>query len=188
VDHIKEIDFKDVTRLRRHVTEWAKIEPRRRSGVCAPHQRDLARALRRARYMALLPFTGDHSLMDLSRQDGGFRRDRDGGRFRRDRDAGSRYGAPAARPPEAAPAIAGTATEETVAVAAATPETATEEVATVAVATPEVATEESAAEAITQAGAHAESPPAEAIDAAPAAETEEPAAAKPEADESTTTA
>ena len=202
VDHIKAIDFKDVTRLRRHVTEWAKIEPRRRSGVCAPHQRDLARALRRARYMALLPFTGDHSLMDLSRQDGGFRRDRDGGRFRRDRDAGPRYGAPAApaaTPPEgtAAPSTPAAATDETTAVATASPETATEESAVVAVAAPEA--DAPVAEVVAEVEAPAESPSAEVADAAPVAEEapsaeaeptpEEPtAAAEPEADESTTTA
>ncbi|MDA1215362.1 MAG: 30S ribosomal protein S18 [Chloroflexi bacterium] len=199
VDHIKEIDFKDVTRLRRHVTEWAKIEPRRRSGVCAPHQRDLARALRRARYMALLPFTGDHSLMDLSRQDGGFRRDRDGGRFRRDRDAGPRYGAPAARPPEGAeaPSTPAASTDETTAVAVASPETATEESAVVAVAAPEA--DAPVAEVVSEAEAPVESPSAEAADVAPVAEevppaepesvTEEPAAAaEPEVDESTTTA
>ena len=199
VDHIKAIDFKDVTRLRRHVTEWAKIEPRRRSGVCAPHQRDLARALRRARYMALLPFTGDHSLMDLSRQDGGFRRDRDGGRFRRDRDAGPRYEAPVAAPAEGTTVSGtpGTATDETTAVAIASPETSTEESPVVAAAAPETAA--TIAEAVAEAEAPAESPSTQADDTAPVAEevpitevestpVEPTSATDPEAGESTTTA
>ena len=53
------IDYKDVNKLRRYVTEKGKIIPRRASGVCAEHQRDLAIAIKRARYMALLPFKGE---------------------------------------------------------------------------------------------------------------------------------
>jgi small subunit ribosomal protein S18 len=55
-----EIDYKDVSRLRRFVSDRARIEPRRRTGVCAKHQRRLALAIKRARYLALLPYTPDH--------------------------------------------------------------------------------------------------------------------------------
>jgi small subunit ribosomal protein S18 len=54
------IDYKDVQRLRRYLAERAKIEPRRKTGTCASHQRALAAAIKRARHMALLPFTGEH--------------------------------------------------------------------------------------------------------------------------------
>ena len=56
VEHVKTIDYKDVERLRRYVSERAKIEPTRRSGVCAKHQRVLSTAIKRARHLALLPF------------------------------------------------------------------------------------------------------------------------------------
>jgi small subunit ribosomal protein S18 len=55
-----EIDYKDISRLRRYVSDRARIEPRRRTGVCAKHQRRLALAIKRARYLALLPYTPDH--------------------------------------------------------------------------------------------------------------------------------
>ena len=54
------IDYKDVARLRRYVSERGKIEPRRRTGVCAKHQRSLALAIKRARYLALLPYAPSH--------------------------------------------------------------------------------------------------------------------------------
>lgn len=95
VDKVAVIDFKDVPRLRRYISDWAKIEPRRKSGTCAPHQRALSNAIKRARQAGLLPFTGSHSLIDLARPEP-FRGDRD--RYRTDRR--DRYGAP---PPEAAP-------------------------------------------------------------------------------------
>ncbi len=60
VDKIKDIDYKDVGRLRRYLSERAKIEPRRKTGTCARHQRGLTVALKRARYVALLPFTAEH--------------------------------------------------------------------------------------------------------------------------------
>ncbi len=50
------IDYKDVNRLRRYLSERGKIEPRRKTGTCAGHQRQLARAIKRARHLALLPF------------------------------------------------------------------------------------------------------------------------------------
>jgi len=54
---IKEIDYKDVAVLQRFISSYQKIVPRRRSGVCMKHQRKLARAIKRARFMALIPFT-----------------------------------------------------------------------------------------------------------------------------------
>lgn len=57
VDKIEMIDYKDVAKLRRYVSVRAKIEPRRRTGTCAKHQRALAIAIKRARHLALLPFT-----------------------------------------------------------------------------------------------------------------------------------
>lgn len=53
------IDYKEVNRLRRFVTERGKILPRRVSGNCARHQRVLAVAIKRARELALLPYTGE---------------------------------------------------------------------------------------------------------------------------------
>jgi small subunit ribosomal protein S18 len=60
VDKIKEVDYKDLTRLRRFLSERGKIEPRRKTGTCAAHQRSLNIALKRARELALLPFTAEH--------------------------------------------------------------------------------------------------------------------------------
>jgi small subunit ribosomal protein S18 len=60
VDKITYIDYKDIARLRRHLTDRAKIESRRKTGTCAKHQRALAVALKRARHVALLPFTAEH--------------------------------------------------------------------------------------------------------------------------------
>lgn len=54
---IDQIDFKEVGFLRQFVTPQAKIAPRRRTGACALHQRQLARAIKQARIMGLLPFT-----------------------------------------------------------------------------------------------------------------------------------
>jgi len=53
---VKEIDYKDVDTLRMFITEKGKILPRRITGVSAYHQRKLAAAIKRARYMAILPF------------------------------------------------------------------------------------------------------------------------------------
>ncbi len=55
------IDYKDVNRLRRYLSERGKIEPRRKTGTCARHQRALTVALKRARQVALLPFVGPHA-------------------------------------------------------------------------------------------------------------------------------
>lgn len=57
VDSIGEVDYKDIARLRRHLSERGKIEPRRKLGTCAKHQRSLTVAIKRARHVALLPFT-----------------------------------------------------------------------------------------------------------------------------------
>ena len=59
VDKIEHIDYKDVARLRRFTTERGKILPRRISGNCAKHQRQVTIAIKRARNIALLPFTAD---------------------------------------------------------------------------------------------------------------------------------
>ncbi|MBM4446829.1 MAG: 30S ribosomal protein S18 [Chloroflexi bacterium] len=55
-----EIDYKDISRLRRYISDRARIQPRRRTGACAKHQRRLSLAIKRARYLALLPYTPDH--------------------------------------------------------------------------------------------------------------------------------
>lgn len=57
VDKIEQIDYKDIGRLRRYVTERGKILPRRISGNCAVHQRQMTKAIKRARHMALMPYT-----------------------------------------------------------------------------------------------------------------------------------
>lgn len=56
----KSIDYKDVNTLRRYVTDRGKIRSRRKTGTCAKHQRRLAVAIKRARHLALLPFTAEH--------------------------------------------------------------------------------------------------------------------------------
>ncbi|MGI5850062.1 MAG: 30S ribosomal protein S18 [Christensenellales bacterium] len=58
-DKSKSIDYKDIGKLKRFLTERGKIQPRRTSGVCAKHQRLLAMAIKRARVMALLPYSQD---------------------------------------------------------------------------------------------------------------------------------
>ena len=60
VDKVQAIDYKETGRLRRYVSDRAKIEPRRKTGTCARHQRMLTLALKRARHVALLPFTAQH--------------------------------------------------------------------------------------------------------------------------------
>lgn len=59
VDKVDGIDYKDAAKLRRFITERGKILPRRISGTCAKHQRQLTVAIKRARNIALLPFTAD---------------------------------------------------------------------------------------------------------------------------------
>ncbi|MGP2528571.1 30S ribosomal protein S18 [Acidaminococcus sp. LBK-2] len=59
VDKVQEIDYKDAAKLRKFITERGKILPRRISGTCAKHQRQLTIAIKRARNVALLPFTAE---------------------------------------------------------------------------------------------------------------------------------
>ena len=53
------IDYKDVNKIKKFMTEKGKILPRRQTGVCSGHQRELVEAIKRARVMALLPFLAD---------------------------------------------------------------------------------------------------------------------------------
>ncbi|MCD7773546.1 MAG: 30S ribosomal protein S18 [Ruminococcus sp.] len=59
VDRAEKIDYKDVAKLRKCMTERGKILPRRVTGTCAAHQRELTTAIKRARYIALLPYTAE---------------------------------------------------------------------------------------------------------------------------------
>lgn len=59
VDKVASIDYKDVLKLRKYLSEKGKILPRRISGCCAKHQRQLAVSIKRARHIALLPYTTD---------------------------------------------------------------------------------------------------------------------------------
>lgn len=58
-DKVEALDYKDVAKLKRYMTEKGKIVPRRISGLCAKHQRELTNAIKRARVMALLPYKND---------------------------------------------------------------------------------------------------------------------------------
>ncbi|MGE5472953.1 MAG: 30S ribosomal protein S18 [Ignavibacteriales bacterium] len=59
IDKIESIEYKDVGKLRKYISERGKILPRRISGNCAKHQRQLTMAIKRARHIALLPFTAE---------------------------------------------------------------------------------------------------------------------------------
>ncbi len=59
VDKVTDIDYKDVSKLKKFVSERGKILPRRISGNCAKHQRQMTVAVKRARHIALLPYTSD---------------------------------------------------------------------------------------------------------------------------------
>ena len=59
VDKVKSIDYKDVAKIRKYVTENGKIVPSRQTGTCAKHQRELTNAIKRARHMALLHYKGE---------------------------------------------------------------------------------------------------------------------------------
>lgn len=59
VEKVEEIDYKDAAKLRRFTSDRAKILPRRVTGTCAKHQRQLTTAIKRARHIALLPYTAD---------------------------------------------------------------------------------------------------------------------------------
>ena len=60
IGKINVLDYKDLDRLRRYIGDRAKMEPRRKVGTCAKHQRMVAQAVERARYIALLPYTAEH--------------------------------------------------------------------------------------------------------------------------------
>ena len=59
VDRVDHIDYKDVIKLRKYISERSKIIPRRVTGTCAEHQRELTIAIKRARHLALLPYVSD---------------------------------------------------------------------------------------------------------------------------------
>ena len=59
VDKVEAIDYKDVATLKKYVSERGKILPRRVTGTCAKHQRELTEAIKRARQIALLPYTNE---------------------------------------------------------------------------------------------------------------------------------
>ena len=59
MDKIEQIDYKDVPRLKRYLSDRAKIIPRRVTGTCARHQRQLTVAVKRARHGAFLPYVGE---------------------------------------------------------------------------------------------------------------------------------
>ncbi len=59
VEKVEKIDYKDAAKLRRYTSDRAKILPRRVTGTCAYHQRELTTAIKRARTIALLPYTAD---------------------------------------------------------------------------------------------------------------------------------
>ncbi len=59
LENASEIDYKDVAKLNRYTSERAKILPRRVTGTCAKHQRELTVAIKRARQIALLPYSAD---------------------------------------------------------------------------------------------------------------------------------
>ena len=59
-DNVKEIDYKDIATLKNYVSESGKIVPSRITGTKVRYQRQFATAIKRARYMALLPYTSDH--------------------------------------------------------------------------------------------------------------------------------
>ncbi len=59
VDKVESIDYKDIAKLRKFMSERAKILPKRATGTCAKHQRMLTEAIKRARQVALLPYISD---------------------------------------------------------------------------------------------------------------------------------
>ena len=59
VDKVETIDYKDVPRIRKFISDRSKLLPRRVTGTCAAHQRELTTAIKRARHVALLPYTSD---------------------------------------------------------------------------------------------------------------------------------
>jgi small subunit ribosomal protein S18 len=163
------IDYKDISRNRRLISEWGKIESRRKTGTCSPHQRQLALAIKRARFLAMLPYTGGHSLMELSRPDP--RGDRGRRPFRGDAPQPTTY-APAAPVAAVESPVAEASVAEVAAVESPVAEASVAEVAAV---------ESPVAEASVAEVAAAESPVAEASVAEVAA-VESPVAEAPVAE------
>ena len=60
VDKSRKLDYKEADMLRRFISDRGKMEARHRTGVCAKHQRLLSKAIKQARYLALLPYTVEH--------------------------------------------------------------------------------------------------------------------------------
>lgn len=73
------VDYKDVALLRQFISDLGKIEPRRRRGISAKHQRSLAQAIKRARHLGLLPFVDDGRAAQRERRGRGGRGGRGGG-------------------------------------------------------------------------------------------------------------
>ena len=61
VGKVRDIDYKGADKLRGYISDRGKIEPRRRTGTCAKHQRILVTAIKRARHLALLPYVSAHA-------------------------------------------------------------------------------------------------------------------------------
>jgi small subunit ribosomal protein S18 len=59
-EKIDTVDYKDASKLRQYISDRGKIEPRRKTGTCAKHQRAVAIAVKRARHLALIPYVPDH--------------------------------------------------------------------------------------------------------------------------------
>ena len=68
VNHVTYIDYKDIGVLRRYISDQARIESRRKSGVCSKHQRGLALAVKRARFLAMVPMSRVHLTVPLQNQ------------------------------------------------------------------------------------------------------------------------
>jgi small subunit ribosomal protein S18 len=66
VEKMAFVDYKNFNFLRRFVSERGRIDTRRKTGTCAKHQRALAQAIKRARHLALLPYTADHVRMGVT--------------------------------------------------------------------------------------------------------------------------
>ena len=73
-DKVEQVDYKDVGTLRRFISDRGKIRSRRITGACRRHQNQIAKAVKRARELALLPYVGDQR---ADREERGGRRDRD---------------------------------------------------------------------------------------------------------------
>lgn len=93
VDKTSYIDYKDVNRLRRFLSDRARIEPRRSTGTCAKHQRRLSTAIKRARTLALLPYTPEQlKTLGFTRQEGFRGRSEYRPRYQRSEGGGYRGG------------------------------------------------------------------------------------------------